>query len=71
MNAAQPHLSRIAYLFGKDATITLLVQAKDQPGCLILSPQAPSIDSLIKSLNETKKMELEFGQTHPVERADA
>jgi len=57
MTKAQPHLERLSFLFGKQARLTLLVQAEGQPGCLILSPHGTQIDSLIRSLRETAEME--------------
>lgn len=57
MTKAQPHLERLSFLFGKQAKLTLLVQADGQPGCLILSPHGTEIASLQKALRETAEME--------------
>ena len=52
MTKAQPHLERLSFLFGKQARLTLLVQAEGQPGCLILSPHGTEIASLIRRHND-------------------
>jgi len=57
MMKVQPHLDKIAFIFGAKARITLLIQAGDQPGCLVLGNTDQKISQLIKSLRETESME--------------
>lgn len=56
MSRIQPHLGRIAFVFGNKFSLSLIVRAEGKPGCLIFGNRGDGPDELIKSLQEAKEL---------------